>query len=152
MKKFEFKLQPLLSYRRYLEKIAQQKIASAQMDIKKCEENIIELKQVWGKNVDKIEKVVKKGVNATVFRQYQNYLFSVETNLKNEKIRKIELNKILKEKLLVLKKKSIDKKVMALYKKKLKAEDDHEIIKIEQKVLDETVSLKTARRISNETI
>ena len=152
MKKFEFKLQPLLSYRQYLEKIAQQKIASTQMDIKKCEENIIELGHVWDENVDKIEKVVKKGVNATVFRQYQNYLFSVETNLKNEKIRKIELNKILKEKLLVLKKKSIDKKVMELYKKKLKAEYDQEIIKTEQKVLDETVSLKTARRISNETI
>jgi len=152
MKRFEFKLQPLLSYRQYLEKIAQQKTAKAHMNVKNCEKNIIDLKQNWDKNADKIEKVVIRGVNATVFRRYHNYLGSVEISIKDEKIRKIQLNKILKEKLVELKKKSIDKKAMELYKKKLKSEYDQGVIKTEQKELDEIVSIKTARTISNETI
>ncbi len=152
MKRFEFKLQPLLSYRQYLEKIAQQKIAKANMNVKNCEKNIIDLKQTWDKSCEKAEKVIIRGVNANVFRRYHNYLDSVETSIKNEKIRKIQLHKKLKEKLVELKKKSVDKKAIELYKKKLKSEYDQEIIKTEQKELDEIVSIKIARTISNEAI
>ncbi|MDM8537795.1 flagellar export protein FliJ [Desulfobacterales bacterium HSG17] len=152
MKRFEFKLQPLLSYRQYLEKIAQQNTAAAHMNVKNCEKQIAELKQTWEHSADKIDKIITKGVNASTFREYHNYLDYVQTSIKNEKSRKIQLKKLLKEKLLELKKKSVDKKAMELYKERLKKEYNQEIIKIEQKELDEIVSIKTARTISNETI
>jgi flagellar protein FliJ len=152
MKRFKFKLQPLLSYRQYLEKIAQQNTATAHMNVKNCEKHIIDLKQTWEQSADKIDNIITKGVDASTFRQYNDYLGSVQNNIKNEKLRKIQLNKLLKEKLLELKKKSVDKKAMELYKEKLKLDYNQEIVKIEQKELDEIVSIKTARTISNETI
>ncbi len=152
MKSFQFKLQPLLNYRQYLEKIAQQNTAKAHMNVKNCEKQIKDLKQTWELSADQIDNIVTKGVNASIFRQYHDYLDSVQNSIKDEKLRKIKLNKLLRERLLKLKKKSVDKKAMELYKEKLKLKYNQEIIKIEQKELDEIVSIKTARTISNETI
>jgi flagellar protein FliJ len=152
MKRFEFKLQPLFSYRQYLERIAQQNTAAAHMNVKKCEKQIVNLKQTWEKNADKIDDIVTKGVSASTFRHYHDYLDSVEISIKDEKSRKIQLNQLLQEKLLELKKKSVDKKAMELYKEKLQQTYNNEILKIEQKELDEIVSIKTARTISNETV
>ena len=40
MKKFKFRLEPLLNYRKYLERIAQQRTAKAQLDVKDCEKQV----------------------------------------------------------------------------------------------------------------
>jgi flagellar FliJ protein len=150
MKKFEFKLQPVLNYRGYLEKVAQQKTAKAQLDIKDCEERIIDLKQSHALSVERIDVVLSKGVSSSEFKLYHGYLDSIEKSIDDEKLRKIELQKILKEKLQELNKKSIDKKAMGLYRDKVKAEYIEEAIKAEQKEIDEISSLKTARKIINE--
>ncbi|NOX35002.1 MAG: hypothetical protein GXP56_14950 [Deltaproteobacteria bacterium] len=152
MKRFEFKLQPLLNYRQYLEQIARQNAAKAHMDVKNCEELILGLKRTCDQNADKMEDIVAEGVSAPEFRRYHSYLDAVKTSMKYEKSRKIELKKLLKEKLLELKKKSVDKKAMELYREKLKTAYTQEVIKIEQKELDEISSLKTARTKSYETI
>ncbi len=152
MKRFEFKLQPLLSYRQYLERLAQQNTARANMNVQDCEKQITQLRQTYDQNADTIENIVTKGVKASEFRRYHDYLDSVESSIEDEKLRKIDLKKVLKEKLLELKKKSVDKKVMEIYREKLKAEYTQEILKIEQKELDEISTLKTARALSNETV
>jgi flagellar FliJ protein len=152
MKRFEFKLQPLLNYRQYLERIAQQNTAMANMDVKNCEKQITHLKQTYDQNVDTIENSVVKGIKASEFRRYHDYLDSVESSIEDEKLRRIDLKKVLKEKLLELKKKSVDKKAMEIYREKLKVEYTQEILKIEQKELDEISSLKTARKLSHETL
>ena len=152
MKRFEFRLQPLLSYRQYLERLAQQNTARANMNVKNCEKQIIHLKQTYDQNTDTIENIVAKGVKASEFRRYHNYLDSVESEIEDEKLKKIGLKKVLKEKLLELKKKSVDKRAMEIYREKLQAEYTQEIIKIEQKELDEISSLKTARKLANETL
>ena len=105
MKRFEFKLQPLLSYRQYLERLAQQNTARAHMDVKHCEEQINQLKQTYDQNADEIETSVTKGVSASEFRRYHQYLDSVEIGIENEKLKKINLKEVLKNKLLELKKK-----------------------------------------------
>jgi len=145
MKRFKFKLQPLLNYRQYLERLAQQNTARAHMDVGLCEKQIAHLKQTYDQNAEKIEMIVTKGVSAFKFRQYHQYLDSVGTGIEDEKSRKIDLQRILQKKLLELKKKSVDKKAMELYREKLKAKYDQEVIKNEQKELDEISSLKTAR-------
>jgi len=145
MKKFKFKLEPLLKYRKYLERIAQQKTAKAHMDVKQCEQEITHLEQTWGHQVDKMEIAAKKGVSASQFQQYYQYQVAVENSIVHEKTRKIELDKTLREKLLKLKKKSVDKRAMEIYQDKLKAQYTQEMIQIEQKELDEISTLKTAR-------
>jgi flagellar FliJ protein len=150
MKRFEFKLQPLLNYREYLERIAQQNTARANMDVKACERQINRLKQTYDQKAEKLDDMVAKGVSASEFRQHHYYLDMVESRIKEETSRKIELDKCLQEKLLELKKKSVDKKVMELYRERLKNEYNQDVIKTEQKESDEISSIKTARALSNE--
>ncbi len=151
MKKFNFRLEPLLNYRKYLERIAQQHTAKAHMDVKNCENQILNLKQVWTDNTNEVENIVEKGVSAKEFKRYHDYLNSVESGIAQEESRKLQLKKVLKEKLFELKKKSVDKKAMALYREKLKAVYTQELLKNEQKELDEISSLKIARELNNET-
>lgn len=152
MKRFEFKLQPLLNYRKYLERVARQNTAKASMDVENCEKKITSLQQAYDQKAEKIENLVANGVDASEFRLHHQYLDAVESSMEDEKSRKIELKKVLEEKLLELKKKSIDKKAMELYREKLKDEYAQEVLKTEQKDLDEISSIKTARKLSNETI
>lgn len=152
MKRFEFRLQPLLKYRQYLEKIAQQKTAQAQMAVKTCEDQLVQLQQTRDLQADEIEAVVARGVSASELRWHHQYLDFVETSIHDQQLKKIELKKTLKEKLLELKKKSMDKEAMALYREKMKNQYIQEMIKIEEKELDEMSSLKTARKVSNEAV
>ncbi len=152
MKKFDFRLQPLLKYRQYLERVAQQKTAKAHMDVKNCEKQISHFTKVYANSNDRIKEEVVKGISAVEFKRYHDYLDSVESTIKEEKLRKNDLKKVLAEKLVELKKKSVDKKAMELYREKLRTAYTQEMIKTEQKDLDEISSMKTARTLSNESI
>lgn len=145
MKKFQFKLEPLLKYRKYQERIAQQETARAQLDVKESEQEIKNLEQNWDDQADTMENAANKGVSASQFQMYYQYLVGIETSIVQEKVRKQALEKVLKEKLLVLNRKSVDKKVMEVYQDRLKAEYFREMIQTEQKELDEVAILKAAR-------
>jgi flagellar FliJ protein len=67
-----------------------------------------------------------------------------------EKKRKTQLEKILKKKRLVLKKRSVDKKAIERLREKQAKEYNQELLAIEQKELDQISSLKKAREISND--
>lgn len=150
MKRFYFKLQPMLNYREYLERVAKQNTAKAQMDIVQCEKQIEGLKNTRDQHGQQIENELKQGVSALEFMHYRNYLDAVETAIEQERSRKIKLSGILKEKLQELKKKTIDKKAMEFYREKLKTEYTQKILTAEQKEMDEISSIKTARKLSNE--
>lgn len=150
MKRFNFKLQPLLNYREYLERVAKQNTARAQMDVALCEKQIMELKNTQDLQTKIVENELEHGISAFEFRQYCDYLDSVEIHMEQEKSRKIKLSGILREKLLELKKKTIDKKAMEFYRERLKTDYTQTILKTEQKEMDEISSLKTARKLSNE--
>lgn len=146
MKKFQFKLDPLFKYKKYQERIAQQETAKAHLDVKTCEQQIADLRQTWDTQRQTMETAAQKGVSASVFQQYYQYLSSVGGSIVQERRRKIELDRTLDEKLLELKKKSMDKRAMELYRDKMKARYTQEVIQIEQKELDEISILKTARK------
>ncbi len=150
MKRFDFKLQPMLNYREYMERVARQKTAKAQMDVVLCEKEMMELKNTLDQHTQKVENEMEQGISSVEFRQYRDYLDAVEAHMEQEKLRKMKLTGILKEKLQELKKKTIDKKAMEFYRERLKAEYTQKGIVIEQKEMDEVSSLKTARKLSNE--
>ncbi len=152
MKRFQFKLESLLNYRKYLERLAQQDTAKAQMEVKTCETAIQQLEADFEQQSDKIEDILIKGMTASQFRQFHDYLDVVENQIEVENKRKVQLKGILKEKVEKLKKKSIDKKAMELYRERQKEIYTQEFMKWEQKERDESYSLKTARKASNETI
>ena len=145
MKKFKFKLEPLFTYRKYQERVAQQKTAKAQLDVKNCEKEISRLEQTWDDQADAMDAAARDGIPASRFQQHYGYLTAVESGIAVEKMRRQELSRILNEKLLELKKKSVDKRAMEVYRDKMKTHYTREMIHEEQKELDEISTLKTAR-------
>jgi len=150
MKRFEFKLQSLLNFRKHLEQMAQHAMAKATMDVTACGKRIHSLETSHGKWVQRLENLVGKGVGAKEFNQHHSYLGAVNQMISEEKHQKIQLNKILQEKLVLLKNTSIDKKAMERLREKRAKEYDLDLLAAEQKELDEISSLKTAREISND--
>ena len=151
MKRFQFKLEPLLNYRTYLERLAQQDTARAHLDVKGCEAVIRQLKSNHIQQAGEIEKSLQKGLHSSQFKRYYEYMDSLENQLSEEKKRKTALKKVLEEKVQVLKKKSVDKKAMELYRERQQTRYHHQLLQTEQKEQDEISSLKTARKISNDT-
>lgn len=149
MKRFEFKLQSLLNFREYLERLAQQMTAKAHMDIKACEKQIGELKDTYSTASRKLEEDMIKGLDAARFRQHHTFLDRVEKDIKDQLLNKDQLLKILEEKLKNLKKRSIDKKIIEQLKEKKATEYSEEFLKSEQKLQDEISSVTKARELQN---
>lgn len=147
MKKFIFKLQALLKYRQYLEHLARQETAKAYQDVVECKKLIENLKDLYSKKADELDIEASRGISAAYFRHCQDYLDSVEIDIKNQMVNLIQFKKILadmQKKLIV---KSVDKKVIERLNQKKANEYMDEFRKDEQKSSDEISSLKKAREI-----
>ena len=151
MKRFEFKLQALLNFRKHLERMAQQDMAKTVMEVTDCEKQIGSLQITHGQSIQRVELLVEKGIGAREFKQHHAYLGAVTSMIAEEKQRKIQLEKVLEKKRLALKKRSVDKKAMERLRESQAKEYNHQLLVAEQKELDEISSLKKAREISNDT-
>jgi len=151
MKRFEFKLQALLNFRKHLERMAQQDMAKTVMEVADCEQQIDSLQVTHVQSAQRVELLVEKGISAKEFKQHYDYMGSLTRMIAEEKQRKIQLKKSLEKKRLALKKTSIDKKAMERLREKQAKEYNQELLVAEQKELDEISSLKKAREISNDT-
>ncbi|NDY73399.1 flagellar export protein FliJ [Desulfobacter hydrogenophilus] len=150
MRKFQFKLQSLLKYKRHLEQVAKQEMAQAVADVLACEQRIIELKKDRISAMDLLDSLVEKGMGAGQFNRYRQFITTTDQMIHLERNRQTELEKILDEKRETLKQKTIDKKALERLREKKDREYTHEMIREEQKSLDEMTSLKTAREVNNE--
>lgn len=152
MKRFSFKLEALLNYREYLERLSKQKTAIVHIDINNCENLINNLKGEHGKRVEAMDNLIQKEIESKTFKEHNDYLNMVDNRIEDENLKKKKLKKQLEQRLLDLKKKSVKKKIMELYKDKLKKRYKKEFLKNEQKELDEISNIKTIKALSNETI
>jgi flagellar FliJ protein len=149
MKRFEFKLQSLLNYKKHLEEMARQEMARAAADVNACEQRIRELGEERENAVTSIEKLVEDGVDAQAFKMYHGFVAALEQSITEEWQRKVALDKVLDEKRSVLKQRTIDKKAMERLRERRADEFMKEMLREEQKGLDEIAALKTAREITN---
>ncbi|WP_022664719.1 flagellar export protein FliJ [Desulfospira joergensenii] len=150
MKRFDFRLQPLLNYRTYLEQLARQDTAKARMDVMDSKNRIESLKNILAASAGRMEELVEKGVTASFLKQFTNYMDGAAFDMENEIQNKASLEIVLEQKVEILKNKSIEKKSMERLREMRKQEYVQDMMKLEQKSLDEISSLKTAREISDE--
>lgn len=150
MKKFKFRLQSLLKYKCHLEQVAKQEMAIAVADILACEQKITGLQENRISAIDQLDSLVEKGMGAGQFNRYRQFITATDQMISLERNRKTELEKILDEKRSALKQRTIDKKSLERLREKQDLEYTHEMIREEQKSLDEMTSLKTAREVNNE--
>ncbi len=149
MKKFNFKLQSVLKYREYLEDLARQETSKAFMDVMESIKAIEKLKFDYSKVFDDLNKAILKTISADEFRQYHNYLNSIENDILEKTAIKTKLKKILLDKQKILTQKTINKKIIELLKKKKKTQYMEKLRKIEQNIIDEAVVLKKVREKSD---
>ncbi len=149
MKRFQFKLESLLKYKRHLEQMARQEMAKAVHQVNACENRIQALLEERVTAADQLDSMVEEGVNARQFNLHRDFIVSVERTIRDERARKVKLEKVLDEKREILKKRTIDKKALERLRVRREEEYTREMIREEQKELDEISSMKTAREISN---
>ncbi|MBF0468040.1 MAG: flagellar export protein FliJ [Desulfamplus sp.] len=148
MKKFDFRLQPVLKYREHLENIAKQEYFQASMDVKAVHEMILQMEQTFRIMADKAEQETVKGVSALLFRQYNDYLDSLESDIALKRKEHEQLQRILAVKQQALTKKSVERKVIERLKEKRRGEYVEKFQAEEQKRADDMSSLKKARDVS----
>ncbi|MDD9303604.1 MAG: flagellar export protein FliJ [Desulfobacter sp.] len=149
MKRFEFKLESLLKYKRHLEQMARQEMAKAVSQMNECTHQIQTLKENRETSALRLDHLVEKGVNSREFNLHHGFLSVLDRMIIEEQDRKIRLEKMMEEKRSLLKKRTIDKKAMERLRERRADEYTREIIRQEQKELDEIASLKKAREIIN---
>ncbi len=147
MKKFVFRLQPLLKYRQYLEHIAKQELAKAYQNVRDVEILINSLEELYSRKAAELDNEAVNGIRAQYFKQCIDYLGSLENEIKSEKIKLANLRKVLAEKQAKLTRKSVEKKVIERLRQKKENDYMNEFRKEEQKESDEMASLKKARQI-----
>lgn len=148
MKKFNFKLQPVLKYREHLENIAKQEYVQSFMDVKAAQEQIKKMEESYQIMSDSIETAAQKGISAQLFRQYNDYLNSLENDIELKRKEHEQLQRVLAVKQQALTKKSVDKKVLERLREKKRDMYVEEFIAEDQKRADDMTSLKTAREAS----
>ncbi|WDP89810.1 MAG: flagellar export protein FliJ [Desulfobacter sp.] len=149
MKRFEFKLQSLLNYRKHLEQQARQDMARAVADVTACEKGIADMKQNRLDAEGRLDRLVEKGIPSNEFRSHYAYLSGLDQTIVSERDRKRYLEKVVAEKRKILKQRTIDKKAMERLRERRAEEYTREMLREEQKGLDEISAIKTAREALN---
>lgn len=148
MKKFNFRLQPVLKYREYLENVARQEYVEAYMGVKAVEEQIAQMEQHYLDHAEMVEQKTLEGISSLLFKKYNEYLDSIEKDIVLKRKEHEQLQRVLAVKQQALTKKSVERKVIERLKEKKRGEYVEEFQAEEQKRSDDISSLKKAREVS----
>jgi len=149
MKRFEFRLESLLRYKGHLEQTARREMAKAVAEVRRSEREIQSLGQDRSSSALRLESLVEKGMGAVEFKQHHSFLAAMDQMILDEKQHKRVLEKKMDKALAMLKKRTIDKKALERLREKRAKEYTREMLREEQKELDEIAGIKTAREIIN---
>ena len=146
MKRFMFRLDPLLKYREYKERRKKLAVAQAKSDVLLCEQSIEETREQRQSAVVSMERSMSQGMDGDHLRQFSHYLSGLDTFCDAEKLRLQELLEELTHRQQELSAKSLDRKVLENLKSKQQEEYYSEMIRAEQKELDDTIILRQSRK------
>ncbi|MFH1155821.1 MAG: flagellar export protein FliJ [Pseudomonadota bacterium] len=149
MKRFIFRLQPILQFRQYRERLARQETALALREVQASEAKVAELTDEHTRTALELDAETSGGILASEFKTYTDYLDSLEHDISDQILTTRKLAGILAQKQKLLAKKSVDRKVMERLREKRAHEYMDEFLKLEQKTLDEITSVRKAREINN---
>ena len=97
MKKFKFKLESVLRYRKYKERLAQLELVKAKYAVINKTNQIKTLIETRGSTIDELRNKEDEGIMAGTYRIYANYIFGLEKNIETEKNVLIDLQKEMKK-------------------------------------------------------
>ena len=149
MKKFSFRLQSVLDFRKHLEKMAQMEVAKARKDLMDSERRLKELNDDYDVTAMGFDVEMSKGISSERFHFFTDYLSSLDSRIEREEQMKTTFSGILREKQSVLREKSIDRKTIEKLKEKHKNEYYDKMLKDMQKEVDDMVIIRQKREFAD---
>ena len=146
MKKFSFRLDRLLNYRKYLEKQAQKNLFNARHEALRRDKALKRLVEKRIETERKCREEGLRGMDVSWYRIYQSFLQKSDHDLEKARIRLQKGEEKVRATVAILEKKTVKKKTLEVlrdmqYQKYLK-----QLGKEEQKIMDETAVMGRKRK------
>jgi flagellar export protein FliJ len=122
MKKFRFRLQSFLGYRKHLEQEAKQAVSITRTKIDACKNRIDAYELNQKKNISELYDKMSIGIDAKQIPIYTSYHDRLSLILKNENMQYAHLQKELSHKQKILKQRSVEKKALENLQQRKKEE------------------------------
>ena len=146
MKKFSFRLDRLLNYRKFLEKQAQKNLFNAKNEALKREKALEGLIQTRIETDKRCREEGVKGMDVPWYRIYQAFLGKSDRDVETARSRLQKGEARVKAKVALLEKKSVRKKTLEVLKDKQYKKHLHQLGKEEQKAMDELAVMGRKRK------
>lgn len=145
MKKFQFRLNSFLGYRKHLEQEAKQAVSLTRTKIVDCQKRITLYELSQQKNTMELHEKMISGIDAMQITKYTSYHDRLSLTLKNENLQYANLQKELLHKQKVLKQRSIEKKAIENLKQRKKEEYYKDLADYLQKESEDMIIMRKIR-------
>ncbi|MBU0995518.1 MAG: flagellar export protein FliJ [Proteobacteria bacterium] len=149
MKRFRFRLQPVLDFREHQERMAKIEVAKARQNIIDCSKKIEALTKDLNDTARDLDLQTQKGMSVERFRFFTNYLSSIEVLITREENRRKILIRQLSDKQRALKQKIIERKTLETLKNKQKDTYYNDLRNMLQKEADDMVAIRRKEEIED---
>ncbi len=142
MKRFKFRLDPVIRYREYRERIAQLGLARETQALIESKNRISEMEQTRRYTASELDSEEKQGIEVDRHRVFTAYLQGLRDGIDSESERLVEIAKRIKEKQEAVEAETIKKKTLEWIKQTKYSKYLEWINRAEQKAADELIGLK----------
>ena len=142
MKRFRFRLDPVIRYREYRERIAQIGLAREAQALIESKNRISEMEHTMRHTAGELDSEQKQGIEADRHRVFTTYLQGLRDEIESESERLVEIGKRIREKQEAVKAETIKKKTLEWIKQTRYSKYLEWINRAEQKAADELTGLK----------
>ena len=145
MKKFQFRLNSFLGYRKHLEQEAKQAVSLTRTKISECQKRISLYQMTQEKNIMELQEKMTTGIDAKQITIYTSYHDRLNLILHEETLQYAHLQKELSHKQKLLKQRSIEKKAIENLKQRKKEEYYKDLVDSLQKESEDMVIMRKIR-------
>lgn len=142
MKRFKFRLDPVIRYREYRERIAQIGLARETQAHVESKNRISEIEQARRYTVSELDSEQKQGIEVDRHLIFTAYLQGLRDEIESERERLVEIDKRIREKQEAAKVETMKKKTLEWIKQTQYSKHLKWINRAEQKAADELIGLK----------
>lgn len=142
MKRFKFRLDPVIRYQEYRERIAQIGLARETQALVESEKRISEIEQARRCTVSELDSEQKQGIEVDRHLIFTAYLQGLRDEIESERERLVEIDKRIREKQEAAKVETMKKKTLEWIKQTQYSNHLKWINRAEQKAADELIGLK----------
>ncbi len=142
MKRFKFRLDPVIRYREYRERIAQIGLARETQALVESKNRISEIEQARRCTVSELDGEQKQGIEVDRHLIFTAYLQGLHDEIESERERLVEIDKRIREKQEAAKVETMKKKTLEWIKQTQYSKHLKWINRAEQKAADELIGLK----------